>query len=259
MSKGRHQSGERSPTVVPSDDMIVVGDHDPAVLEAARQALNGYLRDGRWYDSRPYAAARFTTRLDAVNDGWRDTRYEFRLIPRGAVTGDLTPRGAEPCPIADEPSLAYRGMSWEEWQAALASGVIASLGEHNFANQTGLTMFASQASIAESYAGGFAPWMHQPAYGLPGVIVAVPRAGALDHEMHPGVPSGSGELAFDHPVPVADIRDVWFLVPTSVREGKLEVVIDKFSDRPPSEGSRMSPSVRYAIVEATGGRFGRHA
>jgi len=222
--------------------MIVEGDQDVEVLDAAARALNGYLRDGRWYDSRPYAAARFRAVLVRVYDDWRALRYEFRLVPHGAghPVADTT--------IVDDPALAYRGMSWEEWQAALASGVIASLGTHNFDNQGGLTMFAPSAGTAESYAGGFAPWMHQPAEGLLGVVVAVPRAGALTHGEYPGVPSD--ELAFAHPVPVTDVRGVWFLVPTSIREGRLEVVVDRLGDRPPSDGSRISPSVHYAIVEA---------
>ena len=240
MSNGRYQSGGRAPSA--SGDVEVEGDQDPDVLDAAARALNGYLRDGRWYDSRPYAAARFRAVLTRVYDDWRALRYEFRLVPRGAahpVAGTT---------IVDDPAFAYRGMSWEEWQAALASGVVASLGEHNFSNQRGLTMFAPSARTAESYAGGFAPWMHQPAAGLPGVVVAVPRAGALAHGDHPGVPSD--ELAFDHPVAVADVHAAWFLVPTEIREGRLEVVVDKLGDRPPSEGSRMSPSVRYVVVEA---------
>ena len=37
--------------------------------------------------------------------------------------------------ISTNPVLAYRGMSWEEWQKIQRTGFIQSAGQHNFSSQ----------------------------------------------------------------------------------------------------------------------------
>jgi hypothetical protein len=201
-------------------------------------------------------------------------RYEFqlrRVSPYGERVFDwlVVPRGGEiehdpydgrpkaklyPAPrtgvvdaVPDDPQLAYRGMAWEEWQFIRERGYVKSSGSHNL-DQPGLT-FCGDAQQAEYYASGFAPLAYKPAWRRPGVVIAIPRDLVLEHDDLPEkIPSG--ECAHRGRLPAAEIIDAWYLIPTRIGYGRLEVVETR---RGIGEGSRLSPSVSYVVIQAPAG------
>jgi hypothetical protein len=237
---------------------------DPAIrpeeLSAARGALLSYFtRYGKDEDETPFMAARYEFFLEKIRKGWRGERvYDWQIVPLGGeVERDSfsgrpraklygSPPSAVPS-VPDDPALAYRGMSWEEWVFIQRSGYMQSTGSHNL-DQQGLT-FAGPADTAEYYATGFAPVAYKPAFARPGVVVAFPRALVMEHADFPAkIPAG--EYAFRGRLSSDEIVAVWYMVPTRIRYGRLEIIA---SDERVTDGSRSSPSAEYAVVPVQAG------
>lgn len=252
-----------------------IHDNDPKKLyKFAKQALDHYFQG-----DLSNAAARYTFYLSNIRDAY-ETIFEFDLTPKGGKpefsspdhpmhdiymqhSGGMTGYKIHNTPkealdeIPDDPTMGYRGMSWEEWQYIRKHGHIQSKGDWNFASQEKLT-FYGRADTAAHYSSGFAPMAFQSSQKRPSVVIAVSMGNLKDHNDHPGIPAG--ELAHIGPLSSKEIMGVWFIVPTKSRRGKLELIFqyaavkDEHGDYTgnfvlgkPREGSRSSPSVGIAI------------
>jgi hypothetical protein len=153
---------------------------------------------------------------------------EYYQKYHGGKTGRITyktPKDAI-AEIPADPNLAYRGMSWEEWQDTRKKGHIQSRGIYNLGKeQEGITLFGYKPDTAEHYANSFAPLQYQIGYRKPGIVIAVPKALMLTHQDDPrGIPSS--ELGYRGPLDAKYIQHVWMLIPTSSNNsGKFELTI----------------------------------
>lgn len=96
-------------------------------------------------------------------------------------------------PGVKQPDTLYRGMSYKEYEAFLATGIIKSNGSYNIGHaQKGLTYFSTSPASAGTYANAFAPKEHKPTFDRAAYIVAIkcPKksdivkvAGTAEHEM----------------------------------------------------------------------------
>jgi len=142
-------------------------------------------------------------------------------------------------PSGGEPGTIYRGMSYEEYQHATATGKLESLGGYNLSGQEGLTYYSSDIEQAASYANGFAPWQYAATPSRPAVVVAVKDPGG--HVVDQQRPT---EIGIRAAINASDITRVHFGHPVSVTAGKTEI---RLGARQPTSGSRVSyrASVRW--------------
>lgn len=189
-----------------------------------RETEEVYLVEGRGGRRAPYVE---WYDIDSRDDAWA-TRARAETIK----VYDDAPGGAHHFQIPPSRLLAYRGMSWEEWQATKHRGFVKSAGHYNFTSQEGHTCFSSDPGQAEHYAGGFAPWPFQPGPGAPGIVIAVPRPHAQWANNQP-VRREKGpahfrreEMFCTHRIPLTDVKGVWALVCTKVKPGTVEFGID---------------------------------
>jgi len=127
--------------------------------------------------------------------------------------------------MADVPEIAgmaYRGMSWEEWAFIRKHCTVRSRGEWNI-DQDDLTFFGD-ASKAQSYAAGFAPWMFKPSKDRPSVVIAIPKRLTLDHTDLPGL-IPNGELAIRGGISASMITHAWRIVPTLIHGGYRDIML----------------------------------
>lgn len=200
----------------------------------------------RWLMDRgelPMAAARYRLELAAPPRAtYRDTVWKWRIFPReGAVKVEVTEWGGTrertqwKAPkagrrlesydtiVTPDPSLAYRGMAWEEWQSIRRTGFIQSRGGYNIGTaQEGLTLFTADPGQAFNYAAGFATWAFSPSFRRPGVIVTIPKSLTFGAKDDPKALL-SEERAFRGSVPQNLIQNIWFVVPTEMRPGDVDI------------------------------------
>lgn len=154
-------------------------------------------------------------------------------VPRNAVTGD-----------PDDPSLVYRGMAWDEWRDIRRSCFVRSHGTLNI-DQEGFTFFG-RWSTALTYASDYAPLPFRPTAERPGVIIAIRRNLTISHADDPKhVPID--EWATHGSLSAAAIRGVWYVVPTLMRQGQMDLIVDRKGRV--EEGRRSGPWAQYAVVE----------
>jgi hypothetical protein len=198
-----------------------------------------------------------------VRDDWSEKRVELELKPRipggwlsvtrhgsteyydpkvaHVVEGNYVhPRNADAMtslPETAAPDTLYRGMSFEEWEAAQKSGVIRSLGDYNIGeHEKGLTYYSTDPQQAQSYAHGFAPWPYKATPDRPAVVVAIRDPGG-----HVVAPTRPTEIGISDTVSVSAIKSVYFGRPYAVAPGYIEVVQPKSRAEPPHTGSGMAP------------------
>jgi hypothetical protein len=231
---------------------------DAQTFNDAVKGLRLYFqRYGLEADELPFVAARYEFVLRRVRPSLSEIIYEWQVVPLGGqverdeYTGEPkakrfpTPRVDVVEVVPNDPRLAYRGMAWEEWQFIREKGYIESSGSYNL-DQPGLT-FCGDAAMAEHYASSFAPLAYKPAWRRPGVVIAIPRGLVLHHDDVPDkIPPG--ECAVRGRLPADVIVAVWYLIPTRIRFGRIEVV--EVRGRGIREGSRSSPSVSYVVLPA---------
>jgi hypothetical protein len=229
---------------------------DELTFDSAIKGLRRYFqRYGLEADELPFMAMRYEFHLRRVSP-YGERTFEWLIVPRGGQVerdpyDNVSKAKLYPSPradvidaVPDDARLAYRGMAWEEWQFIREQGYIESSGSHNL-DQPGLT-FCGDAQQAEHYASGFAPVAYKPAWRRPGVVIAIPRVLVLHHNDWPEkIPVG--ECAHRGRLPANEIVAVWYLIPTRIRYGLLDVVETR---RGIGEGSRSSPSVNYVVLPA---------
>lgn len=185
-------------------------DLSPAVLDGNRMRFTYTMRGT---DTWPSVSDSLTL-PDGSTASMRPTRYNPDIATPRAVSRDGSV--VHSFDLADgwaarfddlaveDPSMMYRGMSWEEWQEAQRTGYIKSQGTYNIGEQqAGMTLYAESPGDAASYAGGFAPERFAPSAEKPGVVIAVPRrygvAGAAPR----------GEIAIPDAIPLSEVSGVW--------------------------------------------------
>lgn len=207
-----------------------------------------------------YANSRYKFILsDIIGSSGIEVIYKFKIIPNRE--GNLNERGdktlyASPKKAMEEivpiPGLIYRGMSFEEYTNMKLSGLIASKGSYNIGEgQKGLTFFSISPQTAMSYANGFAPWQYAATHNKPGVVIGVDEQGCLTDKDN--IHIGSGECAFDKPMPISKIKKTYFLIVDTISHGFIEIIVDVWREKTGRpflmEGSRHSPLAYYKIVE----------
>lgn len=216
---------------------------DAMAKELVRQAVTSYY--GRWDTSAVNnMAVRYRFLVTEANDRYDFATFDVRIIPKqedrgqpeivgpdhpsyefykefhGGLTGNVvykTPKDAiEAIPASD--SLAYRGMSWEEWQNIRETGFIMSKGTMNLGEeQQGITLFGQEPGVAEHYSAGFAPIQYKPSMKRPGVVIAVPRKLLLTNKDRPeAIPES--ELGAEGPLDSKNIVGVWFVIVTKTSQ-----------------------------------------
>lgn len=204
--------------------------------------------------------------------GWGDRTFRFAIKPKDGRelhsmwSHGRGPRLADnevqytyrtpPDSIDDVPEIdgmAYRGMSYEEWQAIRKHCVVRSRGEWNI-GQDDLTFFGAAAK-AQHYAVGFAPWMFYPSKRRPSIVIAIPKKYTLDHRDIPKL-IPEGELAIRGALSASMIEYAWRVVPTLIQGGFQEITALHLSamerrQHPRGkieEGRGRSPSIREFTV-----------
>lgn len=151
-----------------------------------------------------------------IPEGWQPGRRSWFYDPAHAGVDEdgyvkpnaEIPRLSEVVGAVPKDRL-FRGMSFEEYEAAKDRGYIQSAGTHNIGDdQKGLTYYTTDPDAAESYAAGFAPWQHKPIPGRPGVVVQVPDPGPQYHRDVAGV--GEHERGVTTPIPFDRVEAVYF-------------------------------------------------
>lgn len=137
-----------------------------------------------------------------------DEMYKF--YP-GGDTGKVSHKTAKDAiqDIPADPNLAYRGMSWEEWQSIQKTGKIQSKGIYNI-EQEGFTFFGKDPSTALSYTANFAPMQYTLSNKKPGVIIAVDRKNLIDDD--PRIRQDT-EMALKGSMPASEIKQVYIIKP----------------------------------------------
>lgn len=232
--------------VTPASDKV-----SASHVRDARAALARYFRT-RSELQTPLAAVRWKfilTRVDRESDG---TYYRLLVEP---VDGVMRPddRGRRvatyrvpPGAIRDfttDERLVYRGIAWEEWQSIRASCFIRSRGTLNI-DQDDWTFFG-RAETALTYASDYAPLAFRPTKNRPAVIIAIRRSLATSHADEPGIVPVD-EWAVRGSLSASAIVGVWYVVPTYIRQGILDVVVHR--NGVVSDGRTSGPMQSYAIV-----------
>lgn len=230
---------------------------EPDVAHALR-ALDDYFSQ-RSPLHAPAAAARWRFTLHGVNRNYDGTVYRLFVEPMGGLTG-MDERGrplaAYAAPVdalaghpreavPDDPSLVYRGMSWEEWQALREACVVRSRGALNI-DQEGYTFFGRWPTAVE-YATDYAPLPFRPTAERPGVVVAIPARLSIPHEALPSIVP-PGEWAVRGALPASAVAGVWYLVPTTIRRGALDLHVDRRGAI--SDGYSSTPWQQTVVVAA---------
>jgi hypothetical protein len=136
----------------------------------------------------------------------------------------------------------FRGMGAPEARNALRQGKIESKGAYNFDNQKGVTFYSNRPSQAESYAGSFAPWQHQPTYTEPSYVFEVDRPSA-DH-IRANTYESSEEVGVEGSIPTSNIKNIYELRVLSEQAGYIQLREEKNYDNKTvgvKEGSRSGP------------------
>lgn len=160
--------------------------------------------------------------------GYRRPRLSDNEV---AFTYRVPPDSIDAVPEID--GMAYRGMSYEEWQAIRKHCAVKSRGEWNL-GQEGLTFFGDAAK-AEHYATGVAPWQFKPSKRRPSIVIAIPKKHTLDHRDEPKfIPQG--ELAIRGALSATMIKYAWRLVPTAIEGGYQDLTILQWTKGKVEEG-----------------------
>lgn len=159
------------------------------------------------------------------------------LARKGAVPKPHLTHEIEPLP---DPDLMYRGMSFEEFQNFLKTGIIQSRGEYNFKGQEGLTYWATTPATAAYYGNAFAPTKFKPTFTRPAYVVAARRP---DRTVHvPG--TGENEIGVPGPTHRKDVVAAWEGRVYNFETGEYTLTPSRYNDDPlHTLGGGSSPSI----------------
>lgn len=217
----------------------------PQDLSEAKQFLIHYLERANPMNLAA-ASNRYSFQFLGIspNTYYHEPVFNFKVKPRGSKSGEPSMGGffknktivkykSPSQAIADIPStggLAYRGMSYEEYAQILQRGFVQSKGEYNLGEaQIGYTYFAPDTGGAKFYASSFTPWRFKPSHNKPGVVIGVNASLLQTHQDSPkAIPEG--ELATRNPIPIDEVKEIYFIIPVEIEEGTLSLRKTKSKD-----------------------------
>lgn len=212
---------------------VVYAGHQPQYANEERWRFLLIPRGGRYWSGR-FKPDRQV--LDSLSD-------RSRWTPHNALHGDVYKVYQRPLAyresIQQNVGLAYRGMSWEEYQQAAQRGWFASQGAYNITGQgESVTFFAKDPSTASHYARSFQAWPFIATPTRPGVVIAAPRGLLEDYlggvratdeqravvrreiKRNPHV----NEMVRWGKLGIAEVRGAWMIYPLVMKSGYVEVV-----------------------------------
>lgn len=140
-------------------------------------------------------------------------------------------------------STIWRGMSGEEYESLVETGVGGSKGDWNIGEeQKNITMFAESSSMAFHYAGGFAPFEQTPTYEKPSYVIRINRLPDSNPTKQ------EGEVAVKK-YRLEDVREVYQVRLATEKAGELELY--RRGDGKYTEGSRNNQSQTYLYRKMT--------
>lgn len=214
----------------------------------------------------------FTITAKEVDTGYGEPKYNLTVIPNDIPAGwQTTKRGQiyDPQyfkesewgrveakdaaiyqgPEGSEDGYIFRGMSYEEYQAAKKDGYFQSKGDYNLGDeQVGLTYFSTDKGQAVTYASGFAPWQYKPTITRPAIVVKVADPG--NHKQVAG--TGETEVGVQGKIPFDSVKEVYYGHPIAVDPGDMDIVHDAYSGKNTykmGSYSAMSVSLRWDTTE----------
>jgi hypothetical protein len=123
-----------------------------------------------------------------------------QLIPTAPHQGDL--------PGARSAGIIYRGMAAAEFEAIQATGEVRSKGEYNIGEaQKGLTYYATDPSVAASYASSFAPQQQKADWDRPAYVIAIRQP--VDERLRRVQGTSENEVGVIGGVSIDDIVNVY--------------------------------------------------
>lgn len=191
----------------------------------------------RWYD----------TRLAHVEkDDWGDGFGSYHTM----VNDNLPPDYSTELPVKQEPGKVWRGLSWEEMQDIKNTGMVHSHGTYNIGDvQNGLTYFADNPDMAESYAGNFAPPANMATFDRPAYMIKVADPGENGAVRLPHIP---GEVGLKGPIPASKIEEIYELQPFEVHVGEYDLMTDHgLPEATFSQGSSQKPGAAFVYRRIT--------
>ena len=135
-----------------------------------------------------------------VNDEGKPFAYKHELVPKKQIVS----RVEDILPKSDD--VIHRGVSHEEYENILKSGVIKSKGKGNFPEQEGLTYYSTDPAAAGAYSSYFAASRNRPTPDRPAYVISIkkPHSSRIRHV--PGV--GEHEVGIEGDIPVSEIVSV---------------------------------------------------
>lgn len=162
------------------------------------------------------------------------TPYHSVVVPNNRDQGDF--------PEKAQPGILYRGMTNEEYQSALKTGSLKSLGDYNLGErEKGLTYYSTDPDQAVAYANGFAPWPYKPTPNQPAIVVAIKDNPAQERDVR------NTEVGLRGEVPISAIQRVYVGKPTYVQSGYTDVVQSRGRQAYTGSGSSVSTGVRWEL------------
>ncbi len=143
-------------------------------------------------------------------------------------------------------NLIYRGISHEEYNNIMKTGIIKSKGDYNLEGQEGLTYFSTDPTVAAHYATGFAPVQYKPTLQKPSYVISIPKNKYKSVHI-PGV--GEHEVGISEPVSVGDIHNIYVAKPYSAMSGSRQFRRQYF-ERSKYEFGSASPATTHVYWES---------
>lgn len=152
-------------------------------------------------------------------------------VTPGEFRHEYTNKGNRVTDLNPPAGMLWRGMSDEEYQAAVQSGYFESPGEYNVGGdaQVGKTYFTTGPDHAESYANSFAPWQFTPTFTRPGHIIGIPDRPDIPRE-------GGHEVGISGRIPFDEVVHHYVGHPYAIVPGSYRGVSNKYDgewDREP--------------------------
>ena len=214
---------------------LVYAGHQPQYANEESWRFHLVPRGGRYWSGR-FKPSFGVRRFDTISD-------RARWTPTYAMHGEVYKVYERPLTyredIRQNVGLAYRGMSWEEYQQAMQRGWFASQGAFNLTGQgESVTFFSKDPATAVHYARSFQAWPFIATPGRPGVVIAAPRSLLVDYLGGIGLSEEQkdsvrrqikrnphvNEMVRWGKLDIANVRGAWMVYPTVMKSGYVEVV-----------------------------------
>lgn len=179
-----------------------------------------------WYDPE-------ISELHSTNPGENFERLHAKLKPHSGYSSSIEASGNS--------DTIYRGMSQEEYQNILHTGVIKSRGNYNMDGQEGLTYFSTDPSTAQNYAHNFAPVEHKATGVHKAYVIGIKNPGNGLHIAG----TGEHEVGIPGEIPAHSITEIHEGRAFAAHPGDVSLHRE-WGDSKLSRGSSSAPTVHIA-------------